>query len=405
MSAGMKRIIVVIAVLVIGLVVAGVVVRWTTSRPAFESLHDELQYLVSECTDRDKSVKNCVLSVVKGDGSFSWSGAGGTAQVDGRIAMTTDTPIFIASVTKLYTAAATMRLYEARALSLDDPMAKHLPEELIKEISVFKGKDYTREITIRHLLSHASGIPDYYTDRPEGGKNLFEMLLDDPKRSWSVEDTIARARNDLTPHFAPGTDASYSDTNYQLLGKILEKITGKPLHVVFREFFFEPLGLRHTWLVGRSEPADKSAAPADVYHNDAVITKTRFNDAYWADGGIISTVRDGIVFLTALKEGRLVTPETLALMHQWRKIRFPLQYGYGTMYVKFPGFMRRVMNLPPLWGHSGSTGSFLYYSEDLDLYLAGTINQTNASSKPFRLMGKVIKAIQSRKVKPMQGKE
>jgi CubicO group peptidase (beta-lactamase class C family) len=74
-----------------------------------------------------------------------------------------------------------------------------------------------------------------------------------------------------------------------------------------------------------------------------------------------------------------------------------MQYGYGTMYFKFPWFMKTVINVPPLWGHSGSTGSFLYYFEDLDLYMAGTINQTESKLTPFRLMGRVIKAIQSKR--------
>jgi len=397
MDDEMKRTLIAVAVLAVLIAIAGIF-RWKSSAPTFASLHEELQYLVTDLAARDKSVKNCVLSMEAGDGSFSWSGAAGIARADGRIAMTPDTPIFIASITKLYTATAVMRLYETGALALDDPMAKYLPEALIRGIHVFEGKDYSREITIRQLLSHTSGIPDYYTDRPEGGKNLFEMMTADPQRKWSVEEAIARARTALKPRFAPGAEASYSDTNYQFLGKIIEKVTGKPLHAVFREFFFQPLGLKHTWLVGRSEPAEVlAAAPADVYHEDAVIVKTRYNEAYWADGGIVSTARDGIVFLKALKEGRLVKPETLALMHQWRKLRFPLQYGYGTMYVQFPRFMKRMMNVPPLWGHSGSTGSFLYYSEDLDLYLSGTVDQTDAPSKPFRLIGKVIRAVQSHK--------
>jgi D-alanyl-D-alanine carboxypeptidase len=104
-----------------------------------------------------------------------------------------------------------------------------------------------------------------------------------------------------------------------------------------------------------------------------------------------------IIFLKALNEGRIVSSDTLKLMHKWHKLHFPLQYGYGTMYVKFPRFMNMIMKVPPLWGHSGSTGSFLYYSEDLNLYLAGTIDQTESQSKPFFLMSKVIKAIQSKR--------
>jgi D-alanyl-D-alanine carboxypeptidase len=355
-----------------------------------------MEYLVSGLVEKDKSVKNCVLSVMKGDGSFSWSGAAGIAHRDGQVPMTKDTPIYIASITKLYTATIIMRLYEKGALSLDDPMSRYLPERLIQGIHVYKGKDYSREITIKELLSHTSGIADYYTEKPKEGKNLFDMFLEKPERSWTVDETIARARNDLKPNFQPGTDVSYSDTNFQLLGKVIESITGKPLHIVYEDFIFRPLGLKHTWLIGRSEPRlVPSAAPADIFYKDMNITKTRSNGAYWADGGIVSTAEEMIIFLKALNEGRIVSGDTLKLMHNWHKLQFPLQYGYGTMCFKLPWFITMVMKVPPLWGHSGSTGSFLYYCEDLNLYMAGSINQVESKSKPFRLMLRVMKAIQS----------
>lgn len=212
-----------------------------------------------------------------------------------------------------------------------------------------------------------------------------------------MEQTIERARDDLEPNFKPGTDASYSDTNFQLLGKIVEAITRKPLHIVYQDFIFRPLGLTHTWLVGYPEPQIvPSAAPADVFYKDKNITKTRSNGAYWADGGIVSTAEEMIIFLKALNEGRIISRDTLKLMHDWHKLQFPLRYGYGTMYFKLPWFINMVMRIPPLWGHSGSTGSFLYYSEDLNLYMAGSINQVDSKIKPFRLMGKVMKAIQSK---------
>jgi D-alanyl-D-alanine carboxypeptidase len=103
-----------------------------------------------------------------------------------------------------------------------------------------------------------------------------------------------------------------------------------------------------------------------------------------------------IIFLKALNEGRIVSRDTLKLMHSWHKLQFPLQYGYGTMRFKLPLLMTRVMQVPPLWGHSGSTGSFLYYSEDRNLYIAGSINQVDSKIKPFILIGKVMKAIQSK---------
>ena len=379
------------------MITAGFITLVGCSARSFDTLDQEMEYLVSDLVENDKSVRSCVLSVMKGDGSFSWSGAAGIASQAGQVPMTTDTPVYIASITKLYTATVIMRLYEEGALSLDDPMSKYLPVELIDGIHVYEGKDYSREITIRELLSHTSGIADYYTEKPEGGKNLFDLIMEEPERTWTVDETIERARGVLKPNFPPGTDASYSDTNFQLLGKIIESITGRSLHVVYEEYFFRPLDLDHTWLAGRSEPrAAPSAAPADVFHNDMIITNTRSNGAYWADGGIVSTAEECITFLKALNEGRIVRKDTLDLMHDWHKLRFPLQYGYGTMYFALPRFINVLAKVPPLWGHSGSTGSFLYYCEDLDLYMAGSINLTESNSKPFRLMPRVMKAIKTK---------
>jgi len=365
------------------------------STQSFNNLNQEMEYLVSGFVEKDKSVRNCLLSVMKGDGSLSWSGAAGIGSQNGQVPMAKDTPIYIASITKLYTATVIMRLYEKGALSLDDPISKYLPERLIRGIHIYKGKDYSHEITIKQLLSHTSGIPDYYSEKPKGGKSLFELFLEEPERRWTVDETIERARKDLKPNFQPGAGASYSDTNFQLLGKIIEAITLKPLHIVYEDFIFRPLGFKRTWLIGHSEPQfAPSATPADVFYKNVNITETRSNGAYWAEGGIVSTAEEMIIFLKALNDGRIVSRDTLKLMHHWHKLQFPLQYGYGTMCFKLPWFINKVMKVPPLWGHSGSTGSFLYYSEDLNLYMAGSINQVDAKSKPFRLMLKVMKAIE-----------
>ena len=397
MSLRMKRAIKASIVLILIVAAGLLLLRWRASTPSFDDLNQEMQHLVSGLVDKDKSVRDCVLAVMKGDGSYSWSGAAGIAGQDGLVPMTKDTPIFVASITKLYTATAIMQLYERGALCLDDPMSKYLAEKLIQGIHVYEGKDFSLEITIKELLSHTSGIADYYTEKPKGGKSLFEVFLEEPTRSWTVDEVIERARKDLKPNFPPGTDTSYSDTNFQLLGKVIEATTGKPLHMVYEEFFFRPLNLKHTWLIGRSKPqVAPSAAPADVFYGDMNITDTRSNGSYWADGGIVSTAKEMIIFLKALNEGRIVRPETLRLMHNWRKLQFPLEYGYGTMRFKLPRLMARLLRVPPLWGHSGSTGSFLYYSKDLNLYMAGTINQVESKVKPFRLMISVMKAFQEK---------
>lgn len=364
--------------------------------PAHERAPDpdrRLQEVVSNLARQDPSIRNCVLAVAKGDGSFVWAGAAGLARQAGRVPMTADTPIYIASVTKLYTATAVMLLYQNGALGLDDPMAKFLPASLIRGINVYKGRDYSDRITVGELLAHRSGVADYYTEKGKDGKSVADWLRADPGRGWTVDQAIARARGELKPHSAPGAKTYYSDTNYLLLGKIIEAVTGKPLHAVFEELFFRPLGLEHTWLIGH--PRGHPGAPAEVFHGNQDITRSRSDPVYWADGGIVSTARDMIVFLEALNEGRIVSRDTLELMHRWRRWEFPIRYGYGTMDFALPAFARAATGFPELWGHSGSTGSFLYYCPALDLYFAGTIDQTESKAKPFALMRRAMQVVES----------
>jgi len=177
---------------------------------------------------------------------------------------------------------------------------------------------------------------------------------------------------------------------------VIEAVTGQPLHVVYEDFLFRPLGLEHTWLVGhwRSEPRQRPT-PADVFYGDRNITKIRSNGAYSADGGIVSTAEEMNLFLKALNEGRIILPASLKIMHNWHRMEGPLHYGYGTMYFDLPAPVRGITGLTPMWGHSGSTGSFLYYSPGLDLYMAGTIDQVESKIKPFLLMRQVIRAVKA----------
>jgi D-alanyl-D-alanine carboxypeptidase len=363
-----------------------------------KSLNDELASIVGSAAGADKPVKSAVLGVAKGDGSFAWSGAAGCADPVNSIPMTAGTPVYIASVTKLYTATVIMMLNEAGRLSLDDPMAKYLPDEMIQGIQVYQGHDYSREITIARLLSHTSCIPDYYEERARDGKTFFELLLADPGRTWTVDQAIARARDEMSPGTKPGDKAFYSDTNYLLLGKIIEARAGKPLEAVFEEILFRPLGLKHSWLVGRSRPLEQpAAAVAQVYAKDVNISAIRAKTVYWADGGIVSTVEDCVTFLQALNRGRIIKPETLAKMHQWRPLSnpgMPFQYGYGTMEFVPSSFGTMFGKAPAAWGASGSTGSFLYYVPDLDLYMAGTTNQVSDKITPVMMMIRVMRAFQ-----------
>ena len=362
----------------------------------FPKVGQELEQIVADTVKNNKLIKNCTLHVTRGDGTFTWAGAAGMAEQADKVPMTKDTPVYIASITKMYIAVTIMILYERGLVRLNDPMSEYLPQELIHGLNVYQEYDYSSEITIEQLLAHTSGIPDYYGEKGKDGRTLSEIFKDDLQRNWRAEDQFARVRNDLTSRSRPGEKAIYSDTNYQLLGKIIEARTGKPLHLVLSEFLFIPLNLRNTWLAGFPSFREKSSVSvAEVFSEDVNIAKLRSSTFYWADGGIISTPEDEVTFLKALREGRIFKPATLELMHNWNQIENagPIRYGFGTMEIKAPSPPSPAMNILPVWGHMGSTGSFLCYSPGKDLYIAGTINQTKDNKTALLLMIRVMQLV------------
>jgi len=355
----------------------------------------KLQKLIDKIVKSDKHVKNAVLAVSTGDGEFNWSSAAGMADPEENRIMTVDTPVFIASITKMFTATVVMLLFEKNKLKLDAPMSDYLPSSMINRIHVYAGKDYTDQVLVRHLLSHTSGIPDYYTKAPENKKSFFEILISEPDRIWTVEDTVAFARDNLKPEFAPGEKASYADTNFQLLGFIIESVTGQSLHDVYKELIFKPLGMKHTYLYTRSKPIDPNIEkPAHFFFKNTDLTNIKAFESSWADGGIVSTVDDCLVFIKAFNTGTIFSNEdTGHLMRDWKKLQKGMYYGFGTMHFVPPELFFLLFSYPNITGHFGSIGSFLFYCEKLDIYIAGTMNQGKSASRPFRVVLKVINLI------------
>ena len=355
----------------------------------------QLRCLVSGSVGKNGSVRGVELAAAKGDGSYAWAGAAGLADPRGKVRLTADTPIYMASVTKVYIASLVMLLSERKLLALDDPIAKYLPAALIRGIDVYAGHDYSRQVTVRQLVSMTSGIPNYYEEKGPDGKTGFDLFIADPAKVWTVEEMINRARTALKPHFAPGHGLYYSDTNYQLLGKIIERVTHTSLANDLQHYVFGPLGLRHTWLIGTPEPKGL-APPAHVFDHQLDITRVRSED-YWADGGLVSTPADMIAFLKALKQGRIISAASLRTMQTWHARDgsptppFPgSKYGYGLWNLQMSGLTSVLNGVMPSWGAGGSTGAFLYYSADRDLYVAGSVNSTSSLPTAYILMGAVM---------------
>ena len=353
-----------------------------------------------------RSIQHAVVAVEKGDGTFRWSGAVGDAHPDGT-PMRPDTPIWIASVTKLYIASSVLKLHERDLIRLDAPMSTYLPRTLIGGLHLLGSVDYTEQITVHHLLGHLTGLPDYFDDGPSGGKTLIEQVIE-RDFAFTIDDTLDTVRHRLTPHFppqplhAPRPKVSYSDTNYQLLIAIIEVVTGQPIHAALADLLFEPLGLEYTW-----HPA---AQPESVNPATLWIDKQPLHIplAMRSFGDLSSTADDLLKFMRVLIRGEVFDdPATVDLMTQsWHTFGFslnpirtspgwPIQYGLGMMRFHVPRLFSPLRPTPPMIGHSGATGSWLFYCPDLDVYLAGTVDQVAAAAVPFRFVPKVLHVLTS----------
>ena len=334
-------------------------------------------------------IYNLVAAVQSYDRRVDFIGAAGVADPQSgaamAAAMTPDTPYFIASITKMYTAAVILRLHGEKRVDLDMPISQYLPDALAGGIHVYKGVDYSPQIKVYQLVNQSSGLADYEADRPPGGKSVLDELKAGGDRYIDTAQAIEITRG-LSPHFAPGTPgkAYYSNTNYRLLGAIIEAVTGKPVAANFQEMIFAPLGLEHTYLFDWSAPRPGSA-PAAIYMKDRPVSIPRYLASNIPDGGLVSTAAECLRFLRAFFEGQLFDKALFERMLSWNTIFFPMRYGYGLMNFRLPRLLS-LRPFPEFIGHSGSTGSFAFSCPVRSMYLVGTLNQIASPAKPFMLM-------------------
>ena len=341
-----------------------------------------------------KNVHNAFLTVYSDKLDMEWNYVGGNFS-DGT-PVSVKNPFLSTSIAKTFTATLIMQLQEAGKLDVDDRLAEYLSFDIIDGIHVYKGVDYSTEIRIKQLLQHTSGIPDYFEDAPKSGPTFMELLFADTDKIWTPKETIDFAKSKLTPHFPPGKGYHYSDTEYVLLGLLIEELTGKKLHAVLFEKIIEPLKMEHTYMNLHSKPIDTTTtgAVAEFYVDDIEVGHFRSLSADWGGGGLVTTSKDLLKFHKGLNEGTLLSKGSLRQMQKWTNESFGLKYGYGLRKFELKK-LYPVLHRYTLIGHSGSSGAFMYYCPEMDVYLTGTFNQIAYQKKHVVFMIQVLSHLKS----------
>ena len=279
-----------------------------------------------------KKIPAAGVAVVR-DGQVILAKGYGTADVEAGTPANENTAFQIASVTKQFTAAGVMLLVEEGKLKLDDTLGKYVTDVPAKWSGV----------TIRQLLNQVSGIPNYTA----GGKLVNDKVY--------TKAEILGLVKDLPPDFEPGTKWAYSNTNYFLLGMVIEKVSGKSYPEFMHERLYKPLGMTST-IVNTSGLKIKNAAVGyDLASGSCQKAKLDDPSQPFAAGAIVSTPADMAKWAAAVSEGKLLKKTSWDEAFASGKLADgkPTNYGFGWQIGKI-GETAYI-------GHSGGIGGFSSY--------------------------------------------
>lgn len=324
-----------------------------------------------------RGIPGLSAAVVRG-GELVWTGVAGLADVQGAQPVTAPMPFGIGSITKPFVAVIALQLVAEKRLRLDDSLATLLGPA-VQHIA------NAGSATVAHLLGHRSGIPSWEFV-PAWIRDGRGAALD-TTRLWGKTDTLRYIFD--APAVAPaGEAADYSNTNYTLLGLIIEKITGNDLVDELRARILDPLGLGNTFLEG-FEPATPGPTPrryhwaTETFRKDAGIHPS-FSEVRpglidvsasnlsveWAAGGMVASAADLARFGAALRNGKLLDPQGMARMQQWDARIIERDFGLGIYRDCWPDGTTLI-------GHDGGVLGFtatLFWIAGTDLTVAALSN-------------------------------
>ena len=389
MIGALRRTIAVIAVLpTIALAAAGcrsrVPLPAAAAPSALAPLRARLQSLV-DSMHRGSGYPGISVGVAGPSGSLGV--AAGLADTARREPLSPQHLLLQGSVGKTYAAALALQLIAEGKLDLDAPISRYLGAE-----TWFARLPNADRIRVRHLMNHSSGLVRY-----EFGEAFTRALSAQPDRVWRPEELVAFILGQPAP-FAPGEGWEYSDTNYIVLGMILEKVSGRRVYDEVERRFLRPLALTRTVPSDRRRIAGLAqgyAGPGNAFGgSDAMILpdgRFAINPQFeWTGGGMASSTEDLARWGFALYGGRVLRPSELALMLEG----VPAPLGpQGTAYGL--GVIVRPLPVGTSWGHSGFFPGYLTEMMYFPAERWAIAVQVNSSAAPRGSLplGRVIGAV------------
>jgi CubicO group peptidase (beta-lactamase class C family) len=224
------------------------------------------------------------------NGNIIFEAYHGTGHLPGKDTITETTPFHIASVSKTFTAMSVLKLWQDGKLNIDDEFSKYFPS------FNYPG------VTVRTLLNHRSGLPNYVYFMEQLGWDKSKFVKNEDVLNWLIN-----RKAELTNISSPNTHFTYCNTNYALLALLIEKVTGEKYAAFLAKTFLVPLGMQHTFVFDTAKLA--SVIPSYDWRNR--LMSFNFLDAVYGDKNIYTTPRDLLIWDRALRSGKFFTAATL----------------------------------------------------------------------------------------------
>lgn len=336
-------------------------------------VHPALAALLQQKLDSCKNVYEVpgISCTILLPGDRFWNGATGVADIYTLDPLDTAHVFQAASTTKLFTATVVFQLIEEGLLTLDDSVGAHLPPMT----------NIPGDTKLRYLLNHRSGIGEYLA-APGSATNWFVY----PDSVWPPAQVLQEYN--MPPDFVQNTSFAYSNTNYHLLGLVIEAVTGNTYADELSTRILQPLGLTDAYLppllpvAGNLTPGWSSWSQQGVYDEDVTpVLADCFASFAYAAGAMVVTPNVLARFNRALMSGSILTPASIATMRTCTNVNFSANctgYGHGTM--------RYVYSGRTYYGHSGDINGFTQmtmHSEPDSVTFALSINRDGAPRGPI----------------------
>ncbi|WP_270166959.1 serine hydrolase domain-containing protein [Paenibacillus sp. SYP-B4298] len=277
-----------------------------------------------------------------------------------------NSPYHSASIGKMLCATIYGMLVDEGKLGFDDPVRTWLGDEVLDGLFVVDGIDYCGQVTVRHLLTHTSGVNDYFAGPVVIGSTMLERIKAAPDEIFTPMQLVAFTRERQQPVGRPGEQFYYSDTGYVLLGLILEAIEERSYADIMQERLFKPLGMQDSYV---KDPYGVQADALGVYVDGIDFNGKKALSIDWAGGGIITTMDDLLAFMKSFTQGALVSSDVYRQMTDFsQRYDQDIYYGMGMMYFDFSKLSFLLRGMTDVYGGVGSTGTYVLYDPAKETY-------------------------------------